>query len=754
MKFLEDISRINKLSSRRNRIVFLGKWLYIPSENFSHKNSSRSVHRQVRNSCLYFLFLLFLVQCINAQSLSKINDIDNGQYLNVGNIALTVTNTGLLGTNFSPCPVVQPSCQYPKGSLVEHIKLAGLWVGAKDRDGVPHVSTAQQDATVPGLTAGSYGSEFTNATGQFIKTRSSFDRNLYPDAISHQDFVMDFTDKNTRNPATGDSIFIHSPLNIDVHLEAYAWNYPFADNFVLLNYTIVNSGTDTLTDVYVGLWDNAIVRNTSLSGCPGGGYTHQGKSYLDSLRMMYTFDYSGYPSNQTPANSYLGIKLLGTIPFPQNVRSLDSLRNGTFYNSWAFNGTSDATFFTPADDTKKYDKMKIGLVRDKVALLNTPTSSSGLAPNSYIDLLSTGPFTTLAPGQKVNVSFAVITAKKYRESGKNFTPNTDYLATNGPFMRRSLVTAASWAQKAYDGEDINGNNILDPGEDLDTNGVITHYKMPEPPRQPKVRTEVLNQKVILYWDRTQAEESFDPISHRKDFEGYRIYRTNLGADINNQSDFSLSMQFVAEFDRSDDSIGYNTGFSTIKLPVAKKFPGDTTEYWYRYPPANDAITSMNGWQYLYGISAFDQGDSTVASLESAKVIVRAVPGTPATSADDAEIGVYPNPYYVSSAWDQLGERARKIYFFNLPLKAEIKIFTITGDLVAELSHDGETYDGSGIKWFDDFKGIGAPAQFAGGEHAWDLISKHDQAIATGLYLFTVKDISNNKIKRGKFVVVK
>ena len=190
------------------------------------------------------------------------------------------------------------------------------------------------------------------------------------------------------------------------------------------------------------------------------------------------------------------------------------------------------------------------------------------------------------------------------------------------------------------------------------------------------------------------------------------------------------------------------------MSTPKKFPGDTTEYWYRYPSANDNITNMNGWQYLYAVSAYDQGDSTVGSLECAKVVVRVVPGTTATSAPDAEIGVYPNPYYLNAAWDQIGERARKIYFYNLPSKAEIKIFTLTGDIVAQIEHDGYTYNGSGIKWFDDFSGINAPAQFAGGEHAWDLITIHDQAIATGLYLFTVKDLSNDKIKRGKFVIIK
>jgi hypothetical protein len=43
---------------------------------------------------------------------------------------------------------------------------------------------------------------------------------------------------------------------------------------------------------------------------------------------------------------------------------------------------------------------------------------------------------------------------------------------------------------------------------------------------------------------------------------------------------------------------------------------------------------------------------------------------------------------------------------------------------------------------------------SGGEHAWDLITKYDQAIASGLYLFTVKDKKTGKIKTGKFLIIK
>ena len=59
-----------------------------------------------------------------------------------------------------------------------------------------------------------------------------------------------------------------------------------------------------------------------------------------------------------------------------------------------------------------------------------------------------------------------------------------------------------------------------------------------------------------------------------------------------------------------------------------------------------------------------------------------------------------------------------------------------------------------ISWFQRFGSSGPAPQFAGGEHAWDLITKFDQAIATGLYLFSVKDSDTGDIKTGKFLVIK
>ena len=709
-------------------------------------------------------------------SLKKIADDEATLYTDIGNVRMTITNFGTLGTNFNNWPA-QPSCEYPKGSRIENLALGGLWIGGILRKvGYPYVSTACEDGGNP-LTLGA-GFEFTNEPGSQISERSSLSGDTYfsLNAVSHQDFVMDFTDRYTRDPQTGDSIPSHTPLGLKVHLESYAWNFPFADFFVILNYTITNISRDTIDAMYVGVRNEGVVRNMNLSGYQASSaFFSSGKGYIDSLRLSYTFDVNGQPYGP-PANSYFGFKLLGADPFPlkrdssgafgaASLDSLGDLYKDTYYNGWKYNNTGSGTeaYFYPSVDNSpdvylgKYQRMSTMEPRNYIQSLGTPQGipvladgvTVGIAPANTVDLLSVGPFPSLAPGDSLNVVFAVVCAKK---SG-NALPSEDY---HNATLRKTLYSNCSWAQQCYNGEDLNGNNKLDPGEDIIGDGKLHRYILPQPPRQPRVRAVVENQQAIIYWDRTQAEESFDPISKKFDFEGYRIYRSSAGADITDPTSFILSMDLVGDYDRADDNIGYNTGFGAIKLASPKMFPGDTVQYWYRFPPISDNITSLNGWQYLYGISAYSTGDSAnqLPSLESAKVIVRVIPGTPPTSDKSVAIGVYPNPYYAGAAWDGSGERDRKIYFYNLPANAEIKIYTLSGDLVADIIHDATTYNGSDIKWFQNFSGLGVTPQFAGGEHAWDLISKYDQAIATGLYLFTVKDLATGTIKRGKFVVIK
>ena len=129
-----------------------------------------------------------------------------------------------------------------------------------------------------------------------------------------------------------------------------------------------------------------------------------------------------------------------------------------------------------------------------------------------------------------------------------------------------------------------------------------------------------------------------------------------------------------------------------------------------------------------------------------------MPGTPPVEDQNIQISVYPNPYYGEAYWDGSSERLRKIYFFNLPAVCEITIYTLAGDIVKRIQHTSES-NGSDISWFETFASDGKQI-LAGGEQPWDLISDSDQAIATGMYLFTVKDQNNGDIKTGKFLIIK
>ena len=130
------------------------------------------------------------------------------------------------------------------------------------------------------------------------------------------------------------------------------------------------------------------------------------------------------------------------------------------------------------------------------------------------------------------------------------------------------------------------------------------------------------------------------------------------------------------------------------------------------------------------------------------------PGTTATSEMD-NIIVIPNPYIGTSKFDgrrendQKGDKSRRLWFANLPEKCTIRIYTLAGDLVDTIKHDG-------INNQQDVVSV-SKATYSGkaatGIQSWDLLSSYNQIIASGVYLFSV-EAENGEIKVGKFVIIK
>ena len=146
------------------------------------------------------------------------------------------------------------SCTFKNRTSIQWRTL-GRWI--QERSG-PFVSTVTTDYY-------SNPSEFTQPLDSGLTERSSLlDSRYYsPSAVSHQDFIADFTDSNTIDPKTNQEIVGHIPLNVSVHEETYAWEYPIANFFVILSFKLTNTGTTPIDSMFVGFVNDFVVRNTN-----------------------------------------------------------------------------------------------------------------------------------------------------------------------------------------------------------------------------------------------------------------------------------------------------------------------------------------------------------------------------------------------------------------------------------------------------------------------------------------------------------
>jgi hypothetical protein len=734
----------------------------------------------VRNLPLQAAALILLPCFLQAQLLEE-------RVTTQSNIGLTISNLGLIGNAFrgSYTQKNYPSCEYPAGSSIEHLFQGGIWVGSyksartKTPNPVPggpdsilvksmlgpFVSTAAFDSPT-GYAAGSTNFEFTSvSTG--IEEISSLPQstNYRKEAVSHQDFTTEFTDRNFSIPGSGNPPRLipghNNPLGVNVKLRSYNWNFPFANFFVILDYELTNTGADTLDSLHVGQYYNAVVRNVSRTAPSGTAFFNKGgNGYEDSLLMGYVFDATGDPGF---TESYIGLKFLGAErkiagqPFVYRPGLLAESPFRANFQTWLF-GSADPKFFPPPNDPDRYSRMTKGLQFDPTWATATPPGEPIRSiinrPGNRTNVLSVGNLGQLNPGESVSIVFAVICAKKDNSESK---PNTE----NTPIQRRNLKANALWAQTAYNGEDANGDGVLDPSEDFNQNGVIDRYILPSPPDVPETKVVAGDRSVDVYWT-GNAENSVDPISKLKDFEGYRLYKSAFAFDTRSSLDLQNSFQLVGEWDLRGNAIGFDTGLESIRLPNDTTFEGDPAKYRYRF--RFNAL--QNGWQHAIALTAFDRGSAqnNLGPLETARSANQFLvfPGTkPNPDLEKNKPFVYPDPYYAGAGWEGVSTRPedRKLYFANLPARCEISIFSAAGDLIDQFLHDASQYRGSD-GWFKTYSsfsqdpGVADKRIFAGGEHDWDLLSRDTQIIARGLYQFSVKDLSNGQIQTGKFSIIK
>ncbi|MCH7975620.1 MAG: hypothetical protein IIC18_03580 [Bacteroidetes bacterium] len=695
----------------------------------------------------------------------------------VGNVGLTVTNAGFVGrAGVRNDPSGDPSFEYPLDSGIEHLFEAGLWVGALRSDGLRTVRTAAI-TTSGGYSAGATGYEVVQAS--LFERRSSLPESpsFTPLAISQQDFVAAFVDTATVVPGTlTPTPDPQGQLGMHVESRSYAWSFPFTEYFVILEYEITNISSAAWDSVYVGIWEDMVVRNVITTTEVGGNFFNKGgRGFLgypiydvdgtlldaapDSQFVSYAWNLGG---QEESLNTYGAIAFLGAEwedpvrgrrffhPFLQDEYVADGYaapRVNPRY--WLFSNGNDQ-LARPPDDDERYRRMSTALLLDEPVPGDPRTLRERLAEDgltsqgNWIGMFSIGPIPRVEPGESITVNFAMVAALKpdaFQDIPSRAIDNDD----SRTFLRNNVF----WAMRTYAGEDLNYNGSLDAGEDINGNGVLDRYLIPEPPASPSLHVELDRGTASLYWDGS-PETSIDPITGRMDFEGYRIYRSDPGDD--REGNIFGEADLLAQFDAEGNEIGFNNGFEDIRLAQPVTFPGDPTEYVYRF----DATGLLSGWQYGFAVTAFDRGDATAGlpSFESSKTTnaVRVFPGSAPVEggAGTLPVAVYPNPYRVNAAWDGGSNSSRKLYFSNLPPRCEIRVYTLAGEIVGEMEHDAATNQGD-IGWYDALSGDNRV--LAGGEHAWDILSQNDLQLAGGLYLFSVKDLDTGEVQTGKFVVI-
>lgn len=194
------------------------------------------------------------------------------------------------------------------------------------------------------------------------------------------------------------------------------------------------------------------------------------------------------------------------------------------------------------------------------------------------------------------------------------------------------------------------------------------YQFAQPPDKPIVTAVPGDGRVTLYWD-AKSEQSIDPLTSEKDFEGYKIYRSRdfnfsdvytitdaNGNPYLGQALVDINTGEPAQFDLDDEY----SGLSDVEYAGRgiKYNLGSNTGLVHEYVDS----TVQNGVRYYYAVVAYDRGAEDLAPTETQSTIqqdpttgdliydvntLSVVPGPLATGIKNSEVGIGGQPTVAS-----------------------------------------------------------------------------------------------------------
>ena len=205
-------------------------------------------------------------------------------------------------------------------------------------------------------------------------------------------------------------------------------------------------------------------------------------------------------------------------------------------------------------------------------------------------------------------------------------------------------------------------------------------------------------------------------------------------DINHNNTYDEHIGIVNEFIDYDviDGLDYTYSVTAYDMGIA---PDYTVNYDPAFGIADTSFSTANPLHFATpgGYEYIETGKGT---SDKDKNFITVKPGPVATDILQNDIKVVPNPYIVSSMFNET-EYKKVLRFTNLPKKCKVTIYTISGEEVVSFSKPGDNNRAD-------------CGESDSGSCYWDLRSSNNQVIAPGLYIYTVEDKSK-KNKGGKFI---
>jgi len=266
------------------------------------------------------------------------------------------------------------------------------------------------------------------------------------------------------------------------------------------------------------------------------------------------------------------------------------------------------------------------------------------------------------------------------------------------------------------------------------------FQGPGAPQTPQFAVDAYTDHARIRWS-NNSEASIDPFYNIPNFEGYTIERSTDQINWQTLVQYDLIDTLPDPFEWSNFNLGMPK--DTLWLDSAH------THFQY-YFNDNGLIP---GHTYYYVVRAYSKGAAGAGILYTGRTgnivgITVARNATTGAPTDLKHIYVFPNPYRGShpgeeggqvNAAKQLTEYPRKLFFMGLPANSAsgactIRIYSLAGDHLVTIHHDNGT----------EFE-------------QWDLNTKNQQEIASGIYYFVVEyRPTGGKTDRyiDKFVVIK